>query len=91
MEPSGLESITSMTCVSAGTPNAMISLSSYLSLSSPIASIARGVKALNMQAATSGVALRAASIIVWAAMPVSTSVMGAAGLPGTARSARIAM
>ena len=47
-----------------GTPNAMISLSSYLSLSSPMASIARGVKALNMQAATSGVALRAASIIV---------------------------
>ena len=56
-----------------------------------MASIALGVKALNMQAATSGVALRAASIIVCAAMPVSTSVMGAAGLPGTARSAKIAM
>ena len=34
---------------------------------------------------------RVTSIIVCAAMPVSTSVMGAAGLPGTARSARIAM
>mgnify|MGYP006917975881 CR=1 FL=1 len=33
-----------------------------------------------MQAATSGVALRAASIIVCAVMPVSTSVMGAGGL-----------
>lgn len=33
-----------------------------------------------MQAATSGVALRAASIIVCAAMPVSTSVMSRGGL-----------